>query len=119
MISALSPCAHHYEDTHNTLKYANRAKEIKTKARPTSRPRLRPRPSRVCATLRSARGIHLWQSGLQWGSARFHTVAPLHTRARVHLNVAMAIAAGDGKRHERQDARVAIQEDHRGAARAD
>lgn len=31
MISNISPCGLNYEDTHNTLKYANRAKEIKTK----------------------------------------------------------------------------------------
>ena len=30
MISNISPCGLNYEDTHNTLKYANRAKEIKT-----------------------------------------------------------------------------------------
>ncbi|CAE7225238.1 kif19 [Symbiodinium sp. CCMP2456] len=32
MIANVSPCHHNYEDTHNTLKYANRAKNIKTKA---------------------------------------------------------------------------------------
>jgi kinesin family protein 18/19 len=32
MIANLSPHHLHYEDTHNTLKYANRAKNIKTKA---------------------------------------------------------------------------------------
>jgi len=31
MIAAISPSATTYEDTHNTLKYANRAKNIKTK----------------------------------------------------------------------------------------
>lgn len=31
MISNISPCSFNSEDTHNTLKYANRAKEIKTK----------------------------------------------------------------------------------------
>ena len=33
MISNISPCSFNSEDTHNTLKYANRAKEIKTKVR--------------------------------------------------------------------------------------
>lgn len=32
MIANVSPCHLNYEDTHNTLKYANRAKNIKTKA---------------------------------------------------------------------------------------
>eukprot|EP00440_Ansanella_granifera_P058040 gb/GFBE01062913.1/.p1 GENE.gb/GFBE01062913.1/~~gb/GFBE01062913.1/.p1 ORF type:complete len:972 (+),score=206.26 gb/GFBE01062913.1/:1-2916(+) len=32
MIANVSPCHINYEDTHNTLKYANRAKNIKTKA---------------------------------------------------------------------------------------
>lgn len=32
MIANLSPASHCYEDTHNTLKYANRAKNIKTAA---------------------------------------------------------------------------------------
>ncbi len=32
MIANISPSSASYEDTHNTLKYANRAKEIKTKA---------------------------------------------------------------------------------------
>lgn len=32
MIANISPCAIHYEETHNTLKYANRAKDIKIKA---------------------------------------------------------------------------------------
>ncbi|KAF4730055.1 Kinesin, partial [Perkinsus olseni] len=31
MIANISPCHLNYEDTHNTLKYANRAKKIKTK----------------------------------------------------------------------------------------
>ncbi|KAF8314728.1 kinesin-domain-containing protein [Clavulina sp. PMI_390] len=31
MICAVAPASNHYEDTQNTLKYANRAKEIKTK----------------------------------------------------------------------------------------
>lgn len=30
MIANLSPCLQHYDETHNTLKYANRAKNIKT-----------------------------------------------------------------------------------------
>ena len=33
MIANVSPCAHHFEDTHNTLKYANRTKELKTYVR--------------------------------------------------------------------------------------
>ena len=33
MIANISPSSTSYEDTHNTLKYANRAKEIKTKVR--------------------------------------------------------------------------------------
>ena len=33
MIAAVSPSHHSYEETHNTLKYANRAKEIKVKAK--------------------------------------------------------------------------------------
>ena len=32
MIANISPISSCYEDTHNTLKYANRAKNIKTKA---------------------------------------------------------------------------------------
>lgn len=32
MIAAVSPAAACFEDTHNTLKYANRAKNIKTHA---------------------------------------------------------------------------------------
>ena len=32
MIANISPASHCYEDTHNTLKYANRAKNIKTQA---------------------------------------------------------------------------------------
>ena len=32
MIAAISPAAASFEDTHNTLKYANRAKNIKTNA---------------------------------------------------------------------------------------
>lgn len=32
MIAAVSPAASCFEDTHNTLKYANRAKNIKTNA---------------------------------------------------------------------------------------
>jgi len=31
MIVCVSPSSHHYDETHNTLKYANRAKNIKTK----------------------------------------------------------------------------------------
>jgi len=31
MITNVSPSSLHYEETHNTLKYANRAKNIKTK----------------------------------------------------------------------------------------
>ncbi|CAD7942064.1 unnamed protein product [Amoebophrya sp. A120] len=31
MIANVSPCHHNFEDTHNTLKYANRAKAIRTK----------------------------------------------------------------------------------------
>ena len=31
MIANVGPCHMQYEDTHNTLKYANRAKNIKTK----------------------------------------------------------------------------------------
>lgn len=31
MITNISPSSIHYEETHNTLKYANRAKNIKTK----------------------------------------------------------------------------------------
>lgn len=30
MIANIAPCHTNYEDTHNTLKYANRAKNIKT-----------------------------------------------------------------------------------------
>jgi kinesin family protein 18/19 len=32
MIANVSPSSMHYEDTYNTLNYANRAKNIKTKA---------------------------------------------------------------------------------------
>jgi len=32
MIANLGPSIRHFEDTHNTLKYANRAKNIKTSA---------------------------------------------------------------------------------------
>lgn len=32
MVAAVSPAAAAFEDTHNTLKYANRAKNIKTNA---------------------------------------------------------------------------------------
>lgn len=34
MIANISPSSLSYEDTHNTLKYANRAKEIKSTVRP-------------------------------------------------------------------------------------
>jgi kinesin family member 18/19 len=38
MIANVSPSAAHYEDTLNTLKYANRAKEIKMRVRSLLRP---------------------------------------------------------------------------------
>jgi len=31
MIANISPCSSHFEDTQNTLKYANRTKDLKTK----------------------------------------------------------------------------------------
>ena len=31
MIANISPCGHHFEDTLNTLKYASRTKDLKTK----------------------------------------------------------------------------------------
>lgn len=36
MIATVSPSQASYEDTHNTLKYANRAKQIKCKVRPAA-----------------------------------------------------------------------------------